>query len=250
MKVKEQIFKAERDVKYIFERANSSNKSLIIVFSAFSPIGVGPKYSYIKTLNEIDCNKLFILDDFGCRASYYLCENKDYGIERAVIGLIRYFIKEMNIKQVIACGSSKGGYAALYYGVKYGFNHIIVGSPQTLLGDYLLRSSQSTKDVAKFIAGGISVPDKKYLDEIIYDVIENSNYSPDVYIHVGKGEYHYNVHVKPLLRVFKEKNISCKLDLGNYSKHSDLIHFFPEFLRGKVHSCLEYYKVKSLLPYF
>ncbi|PGZ12864.1 accessory Sec system protein Asp2 [Bacillus cereus] len=250
MGVKELIFKAEKNVKYIFERANSSNKSLIIVFSAFSPIGVDPKYNYIKTLNKIDCNKLFILDDFGCRASYYLCENKDYGIEKSVIKLIRQVIKEMGIEQVIACGSSKGGYAALYYGMKYGFNHIIAGSPQTLLGDYLLSNEQFTGDVAKFIAGGTNLADKDFLNNIIYDVIDESSYLPDVYIHVGKGEYHYNIHVKPLLKIFKEKNISYKLDLGNYSKHSDLVHFFPGFLQGKVHSCLESYQIKSLLPYF
>ena len=55
-----------------------SNKSdtLLIVFSAFTP---KPCYNYVKTLMGLKIDKLFILDDFGYKGSYYWYENgEDY----------------------------------------------------------------------------------------------------------------------------------------------------------------------------
>lgn len=115
----------------------------------------------MRALEGYDCNKLYILDDFGCRASYYLCENRDFYIERSVISLIKQIVRDNNINHVISCGSSKGGYAAIYYGIKYGFDSIIAGSPQYLLGDYLFNGS-SLADVSGFISGGSDTQDKDF----------------------------------------------------------------------------------------
>lgn len=43
---------------------------------------------------------------------------------------------QVKLNNVITVGSSKGGYAALYYALKYGFGHAIAGGPQVKLGDF------------------------------------------------------------------------------------------------------------------
>ena len=57
-------------LRYIHERNGSDE--LIIMFSGFGTI---PKYNYMKTLAQSKIDKLFILDNFGYRGSYYWYEN-------------------------------------------------------------------------------------------------------------------------------------------------------------------------------
>ena len=235
----EKIFKGEKEVKYLFQKSYRKTDDLVIVFSAFPPIGKKPGYNYVRTLDEFDCNKLYILDDFGARATYYLCENKEYTIERSVARLINQVVKENGIKNIMACGSSKGGYAALYYGIKYGFQHIVVASPQYYLGDYLLEQTNS-QSVVKFMAGNTTQSDHKYLNCILENIIRKSENKPNIFIHLGKGEYHYPMHVKPLLEELKSNGIQYELDLADYNNHNQVIYYYPETLKNKVRQVLDY----------
>lgn len=64
-------FKEKRlgKLKYIYERNGSDE--LIIMFSGF---GTVRKYNYMNTLAQSKIDKLFILDSFGYRGSYYWYE--------------------------------------------------------------------------------------------------------------------------------------------------------------------------------
>jgi len=229
----EAVFKGETEVKYLFQKSINPSKTLIVVFSAFGTKGQPPTYNYVRTLEGYNCNKLYILDDFGCRASYYLCENRNFHIERSVISLINKIIHENDINQVISCGSSKGGYAAIYYGIKYNFDSVIAGSPQYLLGTYLFDGGPLS-DVSSFISGGSEEQDKVFMDTIMKHMIRDSNSSATVNVHVGRGEYHYNIHVKPLIEELGKKRIKYDLDLGNYTKHSDVAKHFPVYLKKRI----------------
>lgn len=66
--LKEKKYKGR--LKYLYE--GHSSDTLIIVFSGFAD---KPVYNYIRTLKDVCCDKLFILDDFGYRGSYYWYEN-------------------------------------------------------------------------------------------------------------------------------------------------------------------------------
>lgn len=235
----EEVFNSEKDIKYYFQKSFKKSSNLIIVFSAFSPVGKPPKYNYVNTLEGFDCNKLFILDDFGPRATYYLCENRDFTIERSIINLIRYIMKKNDIKTIMSCGSSKGGYAALYYGIKYGFEHVIVASPQYYVGDYLLVQTNSHKS-AKFMSGSDTDDDRLFLNQIMKEMIIESIHKPNIFIHLGKGEWHYNKHVKPLLNQLDERNIGYQLDLGDYSNHNEVIKYYPQLIKSKVREIYHY----------
>ncbi|WP_052948671.1 hypothetical protein [Mesobacillus campisalis] len=241
----EKVFKGERDVKYILFKSHKPTPNLVVVFSGIPPIGKNPAYNYVRTLEGYNCNKLFILDDFGCRASYYLAENQDYAIERSVISLINFIAKENGITNILACGSSKGGYASLYYGIKYGFTQIIAASPQYYLGDYLLKRTKS-QNIASFIAGGSGEEDCEYLNSIMTKMIRESVHRPDIFIHLGKGEYHYHSHVKPLVKLLVEEDFSFELDLGNYSEHNDVSVHFPPILKERISKTFNYPIIRSL----
>ncbi|WP_062108573.1 hypothetical protein [Bacillus niameyensis] len=239
----EEVFNGEVDVKYLFQKSYTKTDGLVIVFSAFQAEGKPANYNYVRTLEEFDCNKLYILDDFGEAPSYYLCNSREFSIERSVIALIRKIVKENEISKIISSGSSKGGFAALYYGIKYGFDHVISASPQYLLGDYLLEQAEAKqvgKKVVEFISGGTEAEDHEYLNNIMASMIRETKNNPDIFIHLGVGEHHYRNHVIPMIKLFDEIGIAYELNLGSYDKHSDVLIHFPPLLKEKIRELLKF----------
>ena len=70
-------------LKYMLDRVDS--RDLIIVFSSCTRKGIRARYNYVRTLKEVPCNKLFMLDDFASdhRGSFYLGSNMKF--EEAVV---------------------------------------------------------------------------------------------------------------------------------------------------------------------
>ncbi|MYQ43919.1 hypothetical protein GTW40_02370, partial [Streptomyces sp. SID4985] len=66
--------------------------------------------------------------------SYYMCRSMDFGIEDSVHRLIESTRARLGLTrdQVSLLGVSKGGSAALYYGLKYGYRNIVTVVPQFL----------------------------------------------------------------------------------------------------------------------
>lgn len=243
----EQVYQGEVPVRYIFEKASKPSDYLIIIFSAFSAEGKPAEYNYYNTIIKYDCNKLFILDDQGERGCYYLGENRDFFVERSVIKLIDHICYHQNIlyDHILACGSSKGGYSAIYFSIKYNFGHVVVCAPQVLLGNFL-SSMNSKKSTMNFIAG--DRPDsKEFLNKLIFEIIEKSKKFPNISIHVGKDDYHYKDHVKPLIEAFDKKCQSVEIDLGNFSSHNE-ITFFQRYLNQKIITIIKDYSIKKDWP--
>ena len=72
-------------------------KHLIIVFSAF---GDKPVFNYLKSLNGVRADRLYILDDFAHKGSYYWFEN---GMPRPLEltnGLIAYIRNRWGISKL------------------------------------------------------------------------------------------------------------------------------------------------------
>jgi hypothetical protein len=233
----EKVFNGAKKIKYIFKESRNGSQYLIVVFSGFPKPCNPPLYNYIRTLESFDINKLFILDEYGAESPtpigcYYLGENRDLSVECSVVSLITYIMNDIKImpENVITCGSSKGGFAALYFGIKYGLGHVISGGAQILLGNYLLDEISVTKPIAKYIAGGTDESCKQYLNNLIIDVINQKLTVPNLHIHVGKGEMCYLKHVKFLLELLDSKGFEYSADLADYTNHNDLITFFPKYL--------------------
>ena len=230
----EKVFKSKKSIKYVFQSAKKDNDFLIVVFSGFGPKGSKPVYNYIRTLSHLDVNKLFILDDQGDRGCYYLGENRNFDIEFSVISLINHIANNQSIhdSNIICCGSSKGGYAALYFSIKYEFGFAIVGAPQTKLGSYLYKVKELS--TLEFIAGDCSDESVLFCDKLLYDVVEKSKQIPDLYIHVGSGEHHYEDHVLPFQRHLNRFGFDCSLDLKDYSDHGKIGEFYQKVLLNKL----------------
>lgn len=228
--IKEQVYSGEENIKYIYDKIESSNK-LCIVFPAMS-LKNKSTYNYTETLKECNINKLFILDNFDVQGSYMLGKERKFTIESAVNSLIDKIVSENGIKyeDVIMIGSSKGAYTALYYGIKRKVGNIIVGGPQSKIGNFLIDEADH-KEVARYISGGIDEECKEYLNKLLYKIIENSNNSQSkIRIHVSKNDHHYDGHVKTLIDWLDEVNIKYDLELMDYEGHKKLKQYFPKYL--------------------
>jgi hypothetical protein len=237
----EKEFKSYRSVRYHFEPAASEKykDQLLVVFSA-----LGTRYSYLynymSTLKDVPANKLFILDDFGDQGSYYLGRDRDFSIETSVVSLIHYIMRQNKIsaENVTTMGSSKGGYTALYYGIKYYFGNVIAGAPQSKMGSFLLKEAKHP-NIVNYIAGGTDEADCLYLDDLLFKVVNQpSDVSPNLHIFVGKNDHHYQNHVLPLYNVLKNRGYKVDLKVSEGVNHDELKVYFPYYLLGKAKEIL------------
>lgn len=228
----EKTFTGECQLKYLFMPDKRSN-ILLVIFSGI-PTKQTPLYSYVLKIRNIKCNKLYILDNYGFdfRGSYYLGQNRDFFIERSIHSLIDKIREQSYIdkKCIVCAGSSKGGFASLFFAFKYGYT-AVVGAPQYLLGDYFCSRSPDHNRMMEYISGGTSEDDRAFLNSILKEEIEKSTFKPQIHIHVSINEHHYEEHIIPLTKKLDEVGIKYNIDLGEYYNHSDVGNYFPSFLK-------------------
>lgn len=237
----EKVFDSTCSLRYSFEKATDPKYSdkLFVIFSAMSP-KYNFVFNYMKSLKEAPVNKLFILDDFGDQGSYYLGNQRNHTIETGVASLIQYIMAKYGIvhKDVTTIGSSKGGYAALYFALKYYLGNVIAGGPQSKIGSFLIEQADHL-NVANYIAGGSEEGDCHYLNQLIFQLLNQPNeVSPNINMMVGKRDHHYSNHVMPLYSILLEKGYKVDLEVKDGLTHNDLKIHFPFYLQEKVNEVL------------
>lgn len=218
------------NINYFFKKVDHSDK-LLIVFSAMSP-SYNSKFNYYTLLKDVESNILFIRDSIGEYGNYYSTINKNYHYETEVISLIlnHQNMYSINNDNVVLLGSSKGGYAALYFGMKYGFKNVISGGPQFLVGDFVLEQANHN-DVGKISSGGIDSGDKRFLNHLMININPLLKDFSNYYICIGTKDHHLNNHVKPLLEYLNSMNITnINVKYVENARHSDLKYFFKEYI--------------------
>ncbi|KIH71456.1 accessory Sec system protein Asp2 [Salinicoccus roseus] len=221
-----------------FKEKNS--KHMIVVFSGFNgkeTQGAPGRYNYMRTLEDIKVNKLFIKDSVDNIPVYYMGENGSTGYLDDVCSLIEEKLIEMEIDKdnLILAGSSKGGTGALLIGLQMDVGHIIAGAHQLNVGTYLnslnkkLKSMLFTKIVGHDGGDAPEILDRKFREKFLI-----SNTKSNLYFHGGNRDSHYVRHMVPLLRHFDANDILYELDLRSYVGHDNVMKYFPEFFVRKV----------------
>lgn len=218
-------------LKYILKKASDS-KSLVVVFSSCTRRGIKARYNYMRTLAKIDANKLFILDDFAedHRGSYYLGENLTFSEEKATVALIDHIVKTLGTEKVICCGSSKGGYSAINFGLQYEESLIVAGGPQYYLGQYLVKSQNM--ECLRHIIGQITDEKVRKLDIRLKERIEEKKFGnkQKIYLHFSDKEHTYGEHIKDLIDCLTGCGYNLECDVADYTDHSEISYYYPDFL--------------------
>ena len=227
-------------VKYMLKEDDEAD-TLIIVFSACTRKGLKARYNYVKTLDGIPSNRLYILDDYAKdhRGSYYMGENFQFNEEKATDALIKKTIAALKPKKLIFCGSSKGGYAALNFGLQYCGAYMVIGAPQYYLTSYLKDSENFA--TLEHILGKADKQKEETLEYRLRNKIYNNEKcsSQHIYVHYSNQEHTYQEHVVHMLEDMKKCNYQITNDVASYTNHGDLSYYFPDFLRNTIEKIVE-----------
>lgn len=235
----EKHFKGEVDLKYL-KMGPDRGDTLVVVFGSFTRKGVAARYNYVRTLNDFDVPKLFILDDFGLdgRGSYYLGQDGGEEIYRTTRDLIASMKASTGAKTTVYCGSSKGGWAAMRFGLGDPDGIVIAGSPQYLLGDYAIREHEiedGNKLLLPYLSSGLKEEGRiRWLNGILPKVIAESQSDKPVYLCYSTEEHTYGEHICFLLADLKAAGREVHVREESFSNHNHISLYFPDFLYSVV----------------
>ena len=222
--IKERKYKNR--LRYVFEKNNSH--TLAIVFSGFSE---KPVYNYMRTLQSFKIDKLFLLDDFAYRGSYYWYSNGSNFPESLVTELIGRVISG-GYKHIITMGTSKGGSCAVYYGLKLGVTKVYAGACQYRIGDYLTRPKHIP--VFKSMMGENARDAEVFaLNNKMKLLIENSN-NKDTEIHLLYSESEESfLDMKEMMQDLSKQGIKIIERREIFDRHDDVSRCFIPFIQSE-----------------
>lgn len=225
-------------LKYLFFPSVKS-KVMVVGFQACAKEGA--RYNYVRTLNDFKVNKLYIKDDFASnrRGNYYLGSNGKYNVEKATYELIDKYIEKLKPDKIVFIGSSKGGYAALNFGVSYINSSMIVAAPQYYLGMYLNNVYQMPNLID--ILGDVTEENIFELDARLKNKVLNNNSANTqrVFLHYSNYEHTYNEHIRDLINDMKYTGYKIDFDIHQYAVHGELKYYYPSYLRSSLRKLLE-----------
>ncbi|MFE2331939.1 hypothetical protein [Streptomyces coelicoflavus] len=189
-------------VEYRFTHAKGGNRHLVVVFANFA---VTDDYGWSNgVLDPVRANILWIRDRFHGMNSYYLCEGMDFGLEQSVVGVISKVMNALGLTpdRVTMWGGSKGGSAALYFGMRYGFGNIVALVPQFLVGTYVRTVHPK---VARFMLGeGVPEENVRAVDAILPDLARSgAGRHSNIYLLSSPQDEQYAEQVEPFLGLFQ-----------------------------------------------
>lgn len=221
------IRKSIDGVEYIWLRHHSD--TLLIVFSAIG----SARFNYLRTLKECDCDQLYIRDCWAGGVSYYWYENKSNHPEIYTQNLINSILEKKSYKTIITIGSSKGGTAAVYYGLTLKATMVIAGACQYRVGDYLSRHQykEHPEQWRAVVDEELSSRWIKILDEKLEDMIEqNSGTKTKFRLIYSNKEHTYPEHIRPLIDKLNECSIEHEDQIESFPEHSMIGECFKKAL--------------------
>ncbi|MEG3626976.1 hypothetical protein [Streptomyces poriticola] len=185
-------------VEYRFARARKGNRRLTVVFAN---LAAPDDYGWSTgVLDDLRSNILWIRDRFEGGITYYLCRDMDFAVERSVIDLIAKVMRSLELTpdDVTLWGSSKGGSAALYFGLRYGFRNIVACVPQFLIGTFV--RDVYPKVGQSMLGEALAEENARILDAVLPDLLRaGANPEANIYLVSSPQDEQYTTQVEPFL---------------------------------------------------
>lgn len=227
-------FQGKVPLNYLYSPPKSGRAAkLAVVFSAIHEPG-DFTYNYKATIDRTDTAALYILDDFGDQGAYYYSDHRSTAIFQTVQELLLKITSESGVDRsdVATFGSSKGGSAAVIHGLAFGAGKIFVGAPQMNIGSFL---KDWHPNIVRFMAGGESDVDIKYLDSIIPSILRSRpRTQTSLSIIVGESDHHYINHVVPLVRQAQEMNVEAHAIVLAGTPHAEIGKMYKLWVQATI----------------
>ena len=217
-------------LKYIYLSKGGKCDSLFIVFSAFNSTNIRT-YNYVRALKGAECDRLYILDVWGYRGSYYLYENGSDEPYRETLSLIHHILGKKKYKKVVTMGTSKGGTAAIYYGLEINATEILAGACQYNLGNYLFSKEAFAPILAGMVGNNAGQREKDLLNSIMpLQLRKHAGGTSVIHLIYSKKEPTYEKHTVDLLKQLKECRYTVVEKEYEFANHDDVGIYFKQYL--------------------
>ena len=214
--------KTKDGLRYLY--FNRKSKFLAIVFSAFGTSNFPRSYNYVRSFSRIGVDFVFISDPWGYKGSYYLQDNGSFNPVQITQNAINQIVDRGGYSSVITLGTSKGGTAALFYGLKINAQDIIIGACQYRIGSYVA----NYPDIFKGMTGkDVNDEDVKSLDSIMPDLLSKSK-KAQTHIHLVHSvkEPTYEKDIKYLIKDLNSNGFNWTEIECEFKKHNEVSKFF------------------------
>lgn len=225
IKLKEK--KYEDKLKYIF--VNNHSDALMIIFSAFT--GNTRRYNYYAGFKGMKADKLYILDPWGVKGSYYWFENGGVIPRELTESLINLIVRGGEYKKIYTLGTSKGGTAALFFGLQMNATAIFSGACQYNVGNYVYQEGR--EDIFRGMMGqDAGDKEAQLLNQMMPRQIEQyKNTTSEIHILYSKQEKTYERQLVDLFSKLKECGIPYIEKEEFFTNHSDVGKYFISYVR-------------------
>ena len=211
---------------YLYIRRGSD--TVAFVFSAFDVNDKQRKYNCVKSFKGLNIDMVFFSDPYGFRGSYYLLEGGVFAPDNQVSSLINTILNKGNYNSVFTMGTSKGGSAALYHGLKIGADEIIAGACQYRLGTYVAKYP----DIFKGMTGhSVNDEDIQRLDNIMPEHLkQNKNCKTRIHLIHSKQEPTYEADEKYLIKDLTELGYDLKETECGFKTHQEIGNYYIPYV--------------------
>lgn len=219
-------------LKYLYLRGDSD--VLFIVFSAFNSTNIRT-YNYVRALKGAKCDRLYVLDVWGYRGSYYLYENGSDMPYRETLSLIQSVLGKKKYKKVVTMGTSKGGTAAIYYGLEINAAEILAGACQYNLGNYLFSKEAFVPTLVGMVGNNAGQREKDLLNSIMpLQLRKYAGGTSIIHLIYSKNEHTYEDDLVDLLKQLKECHYTVVEKVYEFTNHDDVGIYFKQYLSDYV----------------
>lgn len=194
-------------VDYKRRPAQMDRRHLVVVFTGLKPLDF---YDFSgRSTEDNQANWLWLKDKFDDYYAYYVCRNMDFAIERAVIDLIDEELDRLGLtrNECTLLGVSKGGFSALYFGIKYNFRNIVANAPQIYVGTH---TRNVRPKIFAHMAGDGGDREHELLDALIPDAVAaDEGTDKNIYLFSSPDDQFHQAQIAPALPMFaKYKNFN------------------------------------------
>lgn len=189
-------------VNYKYRQAIGDRRHLVVIFSGFRKLGTFDFDGGVVAGLRGDI--LWIQDHFYDNYAYYLCQGMDYSIRDSVYALIEETRIGLGLEksQCTMAGFSKGGSAALYFGIKYNYGAVVSTVPQMHIGSYVYKNWPIAFEA---MTGNGSAAERVKLDRVLPDLIRgDTEVDRNIYLFSSEADEQFPHEVEPYLDLFSK----------------------------------------------
>ncbi len=199
-------------IKYNLKSARKDIRHLVVLFNGYRHGG----WDFDNSINFLKCNVLMIEDVFDNQQSCYLGKEQSFDFADMVASLIDKTLIDLGLSKIdcTLLGPSKGGFAALYIGIKFGYKNIVAPSFVGHIGSWMINYDES---ISQHVMGNYDLDVIKKYDSLFTDLIANDNdTNKNIYIFVSTNDHFYLEYgQKEVIKLLERKYTNFNLFITN-----------------------------------